>query len=671
MNEKSSRILVPGLVLLALTLIPSAAQDLLTKLGGPQDFVSRRVSSYDRTGGNKDSLTIKSGQTAVLAELKGPGAIHHIWVTIAAEPFYGRKLVFRAYWDGEAAPSIEAPIGDFFGVGHGLDRNFASLPIVCSSEGRGRNTYWYMPYAKSARLTVTNEGREEVPAFYYYVDYRDLPALPPDTPAFHAQYRQEFPCVAGRNYPILEAEGRGHYVGCNLSILQRSMGWWGEGDDMIYIDGEKDPSLHGTGSEDYFSDGWGMRESQAPFYGCPLQEEDFQAGSKATVYRFHIPDPITFRKSIRVTIEHGHANDRSDNYSSTAYWYQTEPHRPFPPLPAVDSRLPFALVPPDNFVLPVWKPTPGANGAAYEDADRQVQFRAASLVTSLSSYYGPSGARLPILATDGAGIGASASLAIAAGIADRYDLELYLMKGPAMGDFEAVSLLTGGRQIKPGAAVFKGFAKEREFGILALKNVRLEPGLSTLLLFGTGKDAASKGFDLGLIGYRLQPSDRRFLTDWNLIGPFDAPDMDSLTMVYPPEDNADLGARFKGKDGREAAWKKVQGRPSGFMALAEMMKPEAQVIVYAQGWIEAPEDMAATILLGSDDGVRVWIDDRLVHSNPAYRGAYPDQDAVPVRLKKGWNKVLVKILQGDGGWGFYFRFADPDGQLKWSTQPPR
>jgi hypothetical protein len=240
-----------------------------------------------------------------------------------------------------------------------------------------------------------------------------------------------------------------------------------------------------------------------------------------------------------------------------------------------------------------------------------------------------------------------------------------------MGDFETAGLLSGGTLAKMGPALFKGFAKEREFEIFPIKNVKLEPGTSTLFLHGTGKDASSGGYDIGLIGYRLQPSDRRFVIDWNLIGPFDAPDMDSLTMVYPPEDALDLGAKYKGKNGLEAAWKKVRGRPSGYMALAEMMKPDTQVIIYAAGWIQAPEDMPATILLGSDDGVRVWINDSLVHTNPAYRGAYPDQDVVPVRLKKGWNKVLVKILQGDGGWGFYFRFADPDGKLQWSTEPQK
>jgi hypothetical protein len=280
-------------------------------------------------------------------------------------------------------------------------------------------------------------------------------------------------------------------------------------------------------------------------------------------------------------------------------------------------------------------------------------------------------ARLPVLSTDGAGLGTSVSFVFPVETADRYDLELYLMKGPAMGDFEPAVLLSGSALVKISPSLFKGYAKEREFAVFSLKNVELQPGTSTLILNGTGKDSASRGRDLGLIGYRLQPSDRRFIVDWNLIGPFDAPDMDSLTMGYPPEDALDLGAVYKGKNGLPAASKKVRGRPSGFMALAEMMKPDAQVIIYAAGWVQAPEDMQAVILLGSDDGVRVWINDALVHSNPAYRGAYPDQDVVPVHLKKGWNKVLVKILQGDGGWGFYFRFADPGGKLVWTTEPPK
>ena len=640
----------------------------LSPLARTQDYVSLRASSYDRTGGNNDSLNIKAGATAVLADLEGPGLIHHIWVTIAAEAFYGRKIVLRMYWDGESAPSVEAPIGDFFAVGHGLDRNVDSLPIACSSDGRARNCYWQMPFRKSARITVTNEGTREIAAFYYYVDYRRVASLPADAAYFHAQYRQDAPPPAGANYLILEAEGRGHYVGCNLSILQRAMGWWGEGDDMIYVDGETAPSLHGTGSEDYFSNAWGMQENAKPFYGCPLQEDDFQAGSKATVFRFHVPDPIPFKTSIRVTIEHGDNNDRSDYDSSVAYWYQIEPHKPFPPLPPVAARLPFALEPPDGFVRPAWKEAGAAAGADFRDAERKLRFTAERATPSLTSYYGPGGERYPVLTTERSKPGSVAEISFPAEIGERYDLALHFLKGPAMGRIEAVSVRTPSGAVTPVAGVFDGYAKEKEWGILTLKGVRLEPGTNTVRLRVAGKAEAAAGMDLGFLGTSLAPSARRFLVDWNLIGPFNAPDMDALAGPYPPETETDLAKSYPGKGGAAVAWRRIKAEASGYVRLTELVTPNTQAIVYALGWLSAPADMDAMMLVGSDDGVRVWINDRLVHSNPAYRGAYPDQDRVPVHLRQGWNKVLLKVLQGDGGWGYYVRFADPDGVLKWSTE---
>jgi hypothetical protein len=649
------------------------SQDILEKLGRPQDYVSKRVSSYDRTGGNKDSLTIEPGATAVLAELKGPGAVHHIWVTIAAEAFYARKIVLRIYWDGEAAPSVEAPIGDFFGVGHGLNRNLDSLPIVCSSEGRARNCYWFMPFRTSARITVTNEGAETIPAFYYYVDYRELPGLPPDTPTFHAQYRQEFPCGGGGNYLILDAAGRGHYVGCVLSVLQRAMGWWGEGDDMIYVDGETAPSLHGTGSEDYFSDAWGMREAEHLFYGCPLQEEDFQAGSKATVYRFHIPDPVPFVKSIRVTIEHGHANDRSDDYSSVAFWYQTEPHRPFPAPPPVRARLPFALEPPEDFIGPKWaevkEPAPEGGAAACEDPASGVRFEAGRLTAGLSSFYGPDGTRLPFLATENAAVGSDARLSFPLRVAERYNLDLYFLTGPALGNVRAAEVVSGGIRTALPDAVFAGYAPERSLGRLSLKDIPLQKGTNTIILKVAGKADSSAGLDLAFVGYGLTPAARRFVMDWNLIGPFDAPDMDALAVAYPPEKETNPAARYRGKGGVEAGWRTVRADPTGFVDLTQLVAPNEYVIAYGLAYVHSPDDREAALLLGSDDGVRVWINDALVHSNPAYRGAYPDQDTVPVRLRKGWNKVLIKVLQGGGGWGFFLRFADPSGELKYGLKP--
>ncbi len=650
------------------------AQDLLGGLAARQDYASARVSSFDRSGGNKDSLTIPAGATAVLAEIQGPGAIHHLWVTIAAEAFYGRKLVLRMYWDGETSPSVEAPIGDFFGVGHGLNRNLASLPINNSSEGRARNCYWRMPFARSARITVTNEGRREVPAFYYYVDYRKLPALPKDTPYFHVQYRQEFPPRPGRDYLLLEAEGSGHYVGSHMSILQTSMGWWGEGDDRFTVDGEAAPSLHGTGSEDYFSDAWGMREAQGLFYGCPLQEldqEDYSAGAKASVYRFHIADPVPFRKSLRVTIEHGHANDRADLNSSTAYWYQTEPHKAFPALPPVEERLPYALERPEGFVLPAWQRTDGGEEGDFTSRDGATRFRAARLVASRTSYYGPDGSRFPALVTAGAGIGSRAELDFDVEVADLYDLDLYLLRGPAMGDFETIGGVTGGRRLEKAAAAFKGYAAEPGFALLSLKGLRLEPGRSSLAFQVGGKDAAATGAEIGLIGYRLTPAARAYLTEWNLAGPFDAPDMDALAAPGPPETATDLSASYVGKGGTPAGWRKIRANASGGFDLNLLVKPNERVAVYALGWVRSPEERITHFLLGSDDGARLWINGLLVHHNPVFRAVSADQDKVAVRLRRGWNRVVLKVVQGDGGFGFQARFADPDGSLVWSAEPPR
>jgi hypothetical protein len=656
-----------ALTLLVLAATALAGQDLLKDLGQTQDYRSRRVSSYDRSGGNRDSIVIEPGKTAVLAEIDGPGAIHHIWTTIAAEPFYGRKIVLRIYWDNERSPSVEAPIGDFFGVGHGLNRNFVSLPVACSSEGRARNCYWYMPFRRSCRVTATNEGARAVDAFYYYIDYREFGDLPEGTPYFHAQYRQDFPPDKNRDYLLLSAEGSGHYVGCNLSVLQRAMGWWGEGDDVFNVDGEIRPSLHGTGSEDYFSDAWGMREGQSPFYGCPLQEEDFQAGSKATVYRFHVPDPIPFKRSLQVTIEHGHANDRMDFLSSVAYWYQNEPHRAFPRLAPAKERLPFAFEPPENFVLPKWEEAvPGAPGE-FVDRASGLRMTATRLAAALSSYYNGSGARYPLLRTDGT----RAEFRFPVAVRDRYTLELHFLKAPAAGNIRVLGD-RGGDRSAGGPEVLgrlDGYAADTALASVVLEGLLLETGENALNLEVSGKDARSAGYDIFFVGYGLRPEARRFIREWNLVGPFHAADMDDLPTVYPPETEDVPAKTYKGKNGAEVGWRIVRADEAGYVRLDNLVRPNEQAIVYALAHVLSPDDREATLLLGSDDGVRVWVNGEIVHTNPTYRAAEPDLDRVSVRLKKGWNKVLIKVLQGAGGWGFYVRFADPAGELRYALKP--
>lgn len=343
-----------------------ALDDLSTLKAGS----SKRVSSYDRTGGNKDYYTLKPGETLEVCDIPGAGIIRHIWMTMAAdnprdELYLPRKVCLRMYWDGESEPSVQAPIGDFFGMGHGLTRNFSSAPLAMSPEdGRAFNCFFPMPFDSRATITVTGDIERPV-KFYFYVDYVGLPEIGGDQLRFHAAWNREMRAegideggidneffefggkntTGERNYVILNAIGEGHYVGCNLNIhnlrATDKWNWYGEGDDMIFVDGEKwPPSLHGTGTEDYFNTAWcPTQEVCYPYHGIILGGGPNWSG-KVSLYRYHILDPVIFRKSIRVTIEHGHNNHRSDDLSSTAYWYQREPHSPYGALPSLEQRMP-------------------------------------------------------------------------------------------------------------------------------------------------------------------------------------------------------------------------------------------------------------------------------------------------------------------------------------------
>ncbi len=295
-------------------------------------------------------MPILPGKTLTLADVKGPGTLRRIWMTVLpSEPGYSRLMTLRIYWDGEKAPSVQCPIGDFFGVGHGVDAVVNSLPVRASADGRARSCYWVMPFRKSARVTVTNDGQLATWGFYFQVDGIHE-AVARDAPYFHAMYRQEFPCKPG-NYVIADIKGRGHYVGTVLSVRSTSEGWFGEGNDYFYIDGETEPSLRGTGFEDYFGEAWALRVTNGSYAGCPLFEGGY-VGARASCYRWHIPDPVRFERSLRVEIQHmgvgqnakgdwGNNFERPDEYSSVGFWYQTGDHAPYPDMPAGPDRLPF------------------------------------------------------------------------------------------------------------------------------------------------------------------------------------------------------------------------------------------------------------------------------------------------------------------------------------------
>jgi hypothetical protein len=333
----------------------------LARLG--EGVRSRRHSSFDRTGGNSDNWAIRAGETVTLAEMAKPGSVRHIWMTTPEDGHNLRRLVLRMYWDGEETPSVVSPIGDFFGLGHAAPAYFSSLPLQTSY--LGLNCWFPMPYSTGARITVTNDSDTDT-RLYFYVDYQELVRPQDGMGRFHANWRRQLVTRSretsgpnavdmedrlntsgANNYAVLDAQGKGHYVGCVLHVDTDEPGWWGEGDDMFFVDGEQwPPDIHGTGTEDYFGGAWNYnrleRTYSTPYYGYHFKGNADYTG-KHSQYRFHVEDPIYFERSLLFSIEHGHANNKQGDWTSTAYWYQTERNTPLPEVPPFVERIPYAF----------------------------------------------------------------------------------------------------------------------------------------------------------------------------------------------------------------------------------------------------------------------------------------------------------------------------------------
>jgi len=374
--------------------------NFMSQLIHPVNAVSGRSSSTDRTGGNKDYWMLPPNETTVLTEIEGPGCINHIWMTSfckhvvgpsvmnpdleymiaptvdvmpvigvnweANDEDYYRKVLIKMTWDGQDRPSVLVPLGDFFGVGNSMPGNYSSMPFTISANPEAlhryggpcaMNCYFQMPFAKKAKIEIVNENDWPLGLFFHidYELYRE--PFKQELLYFHATWNRNNPCngwapdlpancpevnemvnLTGEdNYVLLDIKGKGHYVGCNMSIIQYQGICWCEGDEMIFVDGEELPSINGTGIEDYFNHAWGIQKDSHLYAGSIVNPQDVE--NVQVAYRFHIVDPIRFDESLRVTMEHGHANHLADDWSSTAYWYQTLPSPVLEILP-VELRLP-------------------------------------------------------------------------------------------------------------------------------------------------------------------------------------------------------------------------------------------------------------------------------------------------------------------------------------------
>lgn len=360
-SGRTAHIMSAIAVLLAAHLLQG--DGLLGGLAKPIDGRSRRESSTHRIGpdgkrsttgkpkgdleegSNFDNFRVKPGETHVVMDEKGPGVITHMWFTFLGPEKQAwapqgsanhQDMLLRIYYDGSTKPAVEAPLGDFFANCFGKRREVKSLPVVVE-DADSYNCFWNMPFRKSCRIEIINQGTQNINLLYYNIDWVKKQSLPADTPYFYAQYRQEYPVKHGQDYTILETTGKGHYVGTVLAVRTRSPMWFGEGDEKIYIDGEQDPSIWGTGTEDYFLSAWGLKTTSTPFFGVPYFDQWGIVGGHTSAYRWHLADPIVFEKGIKVTFEHfgwispdenkngqtNSWNEREDDFSSVAFWYQT------------------------------------------------------------------------------------------------------------------------------------------------------------------------------------------------------------------------------------------------------------------------------------------------------------------------------------------------------------
>lgn len=348
---------------------------MLSSLSQIRSRKTGRFSSWDKSGRNTDLWIIPAKSSVVLADIPGPAQVTHIWMT---QLNHYRECLLKITYDDAPYPSVLVPLGDFFCMGHGLVNSFQNALFSASTffpyqfnKPCALNSYTPMPFARRAVVELVNES-DEPHRQYFYVDFETLEEFPENMGYFHAEFRRTSPFggwgaeitvnvpeanVANEerqawdnNYVILETKGRGHYIGCNLSVTNFSRNWWGEGDDMIWVDGYKwPPDLHGTGSEDYFNQAWGMQPNAYLHNGSsifeggtvPSPEIELYRGDSGyqTSYVFHLENPVRFTREIKATIEVGHANHLANEVSSVAYWYADQPSQAVA-VPEVARRLP-------------------------------------------------------------------------------------------------------------------------------------------------------------------------------------------------------------------------------------------------------------------------------------------------------------------------------------------
>ncbi|HVT11769.1 MAG TPA: glycoside hydrolase family 172 protein [Fimbriimonadaceae bacterium] len=463
---------------------------------------------------NRDNFRIPPGQTHVIMDVEGPGVMTHMWITfLGPEPHpwapngsaNHQEMLLRIYWDGNERPGVEAPLGDFFGGCFGKRSEVISMAVVTQG-GDSYNCFWHMPFRKSARVEIVNESDKPISLLYYNVDWIKKDSLPEDTPYFYAQYNQSYPLETGEPYVLLETKGKGHYVGTVFAVRTRSPMWFGEGDEMIAIDGEEIPSVWGTGTEDYFLCAWGLEKTLTPYFGVPYFDQWGIVGGHTSAYRWHVNDPILFNESIRVAFEtFGWIspdenpdyramswNPREDDYSSVAFWYQTGE-------PTFTARTPHArerkLPNIERAIFPAKNLAPEGSKADEELPRLEYAGRVEREITETELRNLPEHFEHPVLV-----VPTEEGIRVPISVGDKEPLRLLInvAVGPAFGIYQAY---LDGVKLREPMDFYSPTLESREFHLL---DFWPEPGNYVLSLEFVGKHHLSSGPGLGIESVRLR-----------------------------------------------------------------------------------------------------------------------------------------------------------------------
>lgn len=598
------------------------------------------VTSHDTTGGGNDRISVLPGKSASILHVSGPGVITRIWFRVeSTDPYYLRRILLKIRWDDEESPSVLVPIGDFFGNGF---QYTAYSTAYLSMTGGGFSCFFPMPFEASADIEIVNQTGAMIPSLSYQINYLKTDGyLGRDVGYFHASWHRNPRTDSDSDFTILHVRGKGHVVGLSLNVQSYDSSFsFLQGNERVFVDGEKNPSLFGTGMEDYFSSSQGFLsgEFSGPYNGLLYKDDSL---GRLAAYRYLIYDPIPFRKSILFLLEHGAGNRDVIDIASTVFWYQLELHTEFPPMPGPGDRIPLRIVPPPSLIeaegIPI---TEGASGTAVRKMTGQGLEWSGAAQLELNGKPGEAfSLQLPAMKEKKGTIG------------------IYFSRGPDYGNYsvfledQKVGALTGYHPwLIPAGKI------EVPFEFPAGTRARIK-------FVADGRDTRSTGFKAGIDGFEFIPI-RSYIADWYLAGPFpltgtrqgEKRAMDSL---FAPEVSVDLKGVIPGLQGKENRWRHCTTPGTGLTDLS-VLSPSGRMAGYAVTYIFSPKNQEMTLLIGSSDSGKVIFNNRerllFVGKHPAY----PDRAEVKLEAKTGWNKLLIKIVSRGGRPGFFARLRETD-----------